>query len=83
MQQINSIAKKYNLIIIEDAAQAHGAIFNSNKAGNLGNAAGFSFYPGKNLGCLGDGGAITTNNKELYTIIKKLANYGAKKKIHP
>ena len=66
MNKIWELAKKYNLKIIEDSAQAHGAIYNNKKTGNLGDASGFSFYPGKNLGCLGDGGAVTTNDEELY-----------------
>jgi len=82
MDKIWEIAKKYNLKIIEDSAQAHGAIYNSKKTGNLGDVAGFSFYPGKNLGCLGDGGAVTTNDEELYKKIKALANYGSNVKYH-
>lgn len=80
MDKINAIAKKYNLKVIEDSAQAHGVYYNGKRAGNLGDASGFSFYPGKNLGCLGDGGAITTNDKELYEKVKALANYGSHKK---
>ncbi|MBU2939660.1 DegT/DnrJ/EryC1/StrS family aminotransferase [Lacinutrix sp. C3R15] len=81
MSSINSFAKKHNLLVIEDAAQAHGAIYKTNKkAGNLGDAAAFSFYPAKNLGALGDGGAITTNNDALAKVIKKLRNYGSSKK---
>jgi len=81
MTQINSIAKANGLLIIEDAAQAHGAINEKgNKAGNLSDAAAFSFYPSKNLGALGDGGAVTTNNDALAEIVKKLRNYGASKK---
>ena len=64
----------------EDAAQAHGAYHNGKRAGNLSDVAGFSFYPGKNLGCLGDGGAVTTNNEELYNKIVALRNYGSHKK---
>jgi dTDP-4-amino-4,6-dideoxygalactose transaminase len=77
MESINKIAKKYNLKIIEDAAQAHGSVYNGKKTGNLGDAAGFSFYPGKNLGALGDAGAITTNDDELAEIIRALRNYGS------
>jgi len=78
MATIDSIAKKYNLLVIEDAAQAHGAISSENKkAGNLSNAGAFSFYPSKNLGALGDGGAITTNDVELFDVVCKLRNYGA------
>ncbi len=80
MPAINKIAKKHNLKVIEDCAQAHGANQNLIKAGNWGDASGFSFYPGKNLGALGDGGAVTTNNDELAAIIKALANYGSHKK---
>ena len=77
MEKIWQLAKKYNLKIIEDAAQAHGVVYKGKKAGNLGDAAGFSFYPGKNLGCMGDGGAVTTNDEELATTIRALANYGS------
>lgn len=81
MTQINRIAKKYNLLVIEDAAQAHGAINEKGKkAGNLSDAAAFSFYPTKNLGALGDAGAITTNNEVLAETIKKLRNYGSSEK---
>ncbi len=80
MQKISQIADKYNLKLIEDAAQAHGAYHNGKRAGNLADVAGFSFYPGKNLGCLGDGGAVTTNNEELYNKIVALKNYGSHKK---
>ena len=77
MEKIWQLAKKYDLKIIEDSAQAHGAEYKGRKAGSLGDASGFSFYPGKNLGALGDGGAITTNDTELYKKIKALANYGS------
>ncbi len=80
MEKINRVAKKHKLIVIEDAAQAHGAVYKQKKAGNLSDAAGFSFYPGKNLGALGDGGAITTNNKQLADVICQLQNYGSSKK---
>lgn len=80
MDQINQIAKKYNLKIIEDAAQAHGAFFGDKRVGNLGDASGFSFYPGKNLGALGDGGAITTNDDKLARAVKALRNYGSHQK---
>jgi dTDP-4-amino-4,6-dideoxygalactose transaminase len=80
MLEINKIAKKNNLLVIEDSAQAHGASHNGIKAGNWGNASGFSFYPGKNLGALGDGGAVTTNDEELATTIRALGNYGSHKK---
>ncbi|XKG66911.1 DegT/DnrJ/EryC1/StrS family aminotransferase [Mesobacillus maritimus] len=80
MNEIYTLANKYNLIIIEDAAQAHGAVYYGKKTGNLGDAAGFSFYPGKNLGALGDGGAITTNDSELAKKIRALRNYGSLEK---
>jgi len=76
MDLINQIAEKYNLIVIEDAAQAHGARYKSKRAGNLSNAGCFSFFPGKNLGAIGDAGAITTNDDELAAILKSLRNYG-------
>ena len=82
MTRIWEIAKKYNLKIIEDSAQAHGAMFNDKRVGNLGDASGFSFYPGKNLGCLGDGGAVTTNDDELAEKIRALRNYGSDVKYH-
>ncbi|MCI0500861.1 MAG: DegT/DnrJ/EryC1/StrS family aminotransferase, partial [Epsilonproteobacteria bacterium] len=80
MDTINEIAKKYNLKVIEDSAQSHGAYFGDKRSGNLGDASGFSFYPGKNLGALGDGGAVTTNDEELANTIKALGNYGSHKK---
>ncbi|AXX95895.1 DegT/DnrJ/EryC1/StrS family aminotransferase [Arcobacter ellisii] len=80
MDKINEIAKKYNLKVIEDSAQSHGAYFKDKRSGNLGDASGFSFYPGKNLGALGDGGAVTTNDEELANAIKALGNYGSHKK---
>lgn len=80
MEKIWELAKKYNLKIIEDAAQAHGAEYQGRKTGNLGDAAGFSFYPGKNLGCMGDGGAVTTNDDALAERIRALRNYGSLKK---
>ncbi len=80
MDKINQIAVKYNLKVIEDSAQSHGAYYKNKKSGNLGDASGFSFYPGKNLGALGDGGAITTNDKDLANTIKSLSNYGSHKK---
>lgn len=82
MEKIWQLAKKYNLKIIEDAAQAHGAEFQGRKTGNLGDAAGFSFYPGKNLGCMGDGGGITTNDDALAAKIRALRNYGSDRKYH-
>lgn len=80
MDKINEIAKKYNLKVIEDSAQSHGAYFKGKRSGNLGDASGFSFYPGKNLGALGDSGAVTTNDEELANTIKALGNYGSHKK---
>jgi dTDP-4-amino-4,6-dideoxygalactose transaminase len=80
MEVINLIAKKHNLLVIEDAAQAHGAEWNGTKSGNFGNAAGFSFYPGKNLGALGDAGAITTNDDALAEVLFSMRNYGSKVK---
>lgn len=77
MDKILELAKKYNLKVIEDSAQAHGAIYNGKRVGNLGDASGFSFYPGKNLGCMGDGGAVTTNDDELAEKIRALRNYGS------
>lgn len=82
MDKILSVAEKYNLKVIEDSAQAHGAVYNGKRTGNLGDASGFSFYPGKNLGALGDGGAVTTNDEELYNRIKAIANYGSDRKYH-
>jgi len=72
------IAKKHNLKVIEDNAQAIGAEWNGRKTGTLGDAAGFSFYPGKNLGALGDSGAVTTNDDELADVVRAIANYGSK-----
>lgn len=82
MDAINEIAKKHDLKVIEDAAQAHGALYKGRKVGSLGDAAGFSFYPGKNLGALGDAGAITTNDRDLVEKIRKLRNYGSNKKYY-
>lgn len=79
-EELKNIAKRYQLKIIEDNAQAIGAEWNSIKTGNLGDAAGFSFYPGKNLGALGDAGAVTTNDEELAKTIRTLANYGSNQK---
>jgi len=80
MNTINEVAKKYNLKVIEDSAQSHGAYFQDKRSGNLGDASGFSFYPGKNLGALGDGGVVTTNDEELASVIRALGNYGSHKK---
>lgn len=82
MESLRRISKTYNLKLIEDAAQAHGAVYKGNKVGNLADAAGFSFYPGKNLGALGDGGAITTNDERLVEKICALRNYGSIEKYH-
>jgi len=79
-EKLTSIALKYNLKIIEDNAQAIGASFNGIKTGNLGDAAGFSFYPGKNLGALGDSGAVTTSDSKLADTIRAIANYGSNQK---
>jgi len=80
MDGIREIADRYGLKIFEDAAQAHGAKLGNKRVGNLSDAAGFSFYPGKNLGCLGDGGAITSNNAEFIHKATMIANYGSERK---
>jgi len=80
MDVINAIAKKRKLRVIEDSAQAHGAIYKGKRTGNLGDASGFSFYPGKNLGALGDSGAVITNDTELAEVIRALGNYGSREK---
>ncbi|RCJ15748.1 erythromycin biosynthesis sensory transduction protein eryC1 [Nostoc sp. ATCC 43529] len=80
MDLINEIAKRYKLKVIEDAAQAHGASYKGQRVGGLGDAAGFSFYPSKNLGALGDGGAVTTNDYDLANKIRLLRNYGSRVK---
>lgn len=82
MNSIMKIAKKYNLFVVEDCAQAHGATYKGKKIGSFGDAAGFSFYPGKNLGALGDAGATITNNKALSDKIRALGNYGSDYKYH-
>ena len=82
MTKINELAKKHNLIVIEDSAQAHGATYKGVRTGGLGNAAGFSFYPGKNLGALGDAGAMVTNDKEVADRVRALGNYGSDYKYH-
>ena len=82
MDAVNGVAKKYNLKVIEDAAQAHGTRYKGRKVGTLGDAAGFSFYPGKNLGALGDGGCVVTNDKELADKVRALGNYGSDYKYH-
>lgn len=78
MDEINAIAEKYNLKVIEDAAQAHGATYKGRKTGTLGIAAGFSFYPGKNLGALGDGGIVVTSDEALADKVRMLRCYGSK-----
>ena len=82
MDAIQAVADKYGLKVIEDAAQAHGALYKGKKTGSLGDAAAFSFYPGKNLGAMGDGGAVVTNDKELADKIRALGNYGSDYKYH-
>jgi len=78
--KIGELCKKYSLKLIEDNAQAHGCRYRSQRTGSIGDAAGHSFYPGKNLGAFGDGGAVTTNDAELAAAIRALANYGSQKK---
>lgn len=80
MDRINRIAGQHGLMVIEDAAQAHGALYKGSKVGSLANAAGFSFYPTKNLGAFGDGGAVTTNDSSLAEKVRMLRNYGSKQK---
>ncbi|WP_285825035.1 DegT/DnrJ/EryC1/StrS family aminotransferase [Schaedlerella arabinosiphila] len=82
MDRIHEIAQSYGLKVIEDAAQAHGSKYKGRMAGSLSDAAAFSFYPGKNLGALGDGGCITTNDKALANQIRALGNYGSDYKYH-
>lgn len=82
MDTITKIAQKHGLKVIEDAAQAHGALYKGRRVGSLGNAAGFSFYPGKNLGALGDAGAVVTDDDELADRIRILRNYGSRVKYH-
>jgi dTDP-4-amino-4,6-dideoxygalactose transaminase len=79
-EKIKELCQKYNLKLIEDNAQAHGCKFQGKTTGSLGNAAGHSFYPGKNLGAFGDGGAVTTDDDQLADVIRSLANYGSSKK---
>lgn len=79
-EDIGTLAKKYNLKIIEDNAQSIGAKWKGKRTGSLGDAAGFSFYPGKNLGALGDSGAVTTSDDELSSVVRAIANYGSHKK---
>ena len=82
MDPINAIAKIHGLKVIEDAAQAHGALYKGKRVGSLGDAAAFSFYPGKNLGAIGDGGAVTTNSGMLAQKVRVLSNYGSHIKYH-
>lgn len=82
MDPVMEIARRHHLYVIEDAAQAHGARYKERRAGGLGDAAGFSFYPGKNLGALGDAGCVTTNDESLAVKIRALANYGSDHKYH-
>lgn len=82
MNSVMEIAEKYNLFVIEDCAQAHGALYNDHKVGTFGDVAGFSFYPGKNLGALGDAGAVISSDAELINKIRILGNYGSKIKYH-
>jgi len=82
MDSINAIARRHDIKVIEDAAQAHGARYKGRRVGSLGDAAGFSFYPGKNLGAIGDGGAVTTNDAVLAEKVRVLCNYGSRVKYH-
>ena len=82
MTPILEIARKYHLMVIEDCAQAHGATYKGQKVGSFGNAAGFSFYPGKNLGALGDAGATVSNDAELIKKVRALGNYGSDYRYH-
>ena len=80
-EKIGELCKRYHLKLVEDCAQSHGCLYSDGRmTGNIGDAAGHSFYPGKNLGALGDGGAVTTNDEELAKVIRTLANYGSQKK---
>lgn len=79
-ERIGELCEKYNLLLVEDNAQAHGCEFRGRKTGSLGHAAGHSFYPGKNLGALGDAGCVTTDDEELASIVRALGNYGSQEK---
>ncbi|NLT87320.1 MAG: DegT/DnrJ/EryC1/StrS family aminotransferase [Pseudomonas lactis] len=80
MERLSAIATRHRLLLLEDSAQAHGAASSGKRAGNWGDASGFSFYPGKNLGALGDAGAVTTNDDELAEVLRALRNYGSHEK---
>ena len=82
MDPIMAVAKKHNLLVLEDCAQAHGATYKGQKIGSFGDAAGFSFYPGKNLGALGDAGAVVSNDEALLEKVRALGNYGSDYKYH-
>jgi len=82
MDPVSAVARKYGLRVIEDAAQAHGARYKGRRTGSLGDAAGFSFYPGKNLGAIGDGGAVVTNDDEIAARVRVLRNYGSQVKYY-
>ena len=82
MDPINDLARTHGLRVIEDAAQAHGARYKGRRTGSLGDAAGFSFYPGKNLGAIGDGGAVVTNDDDVAARVRVLRNYGSQIKYH-
>ena len=82
IKKIKPLCKKYHLKLIEDAAQAHGALHYGKKSGSLGDAAGFSFYPGKNLGAYGDAGAVTTNDAKIASYVRIARNYGSEKKYY-
>ncbi len=79
-EKIGELCRKYNLKLVEDNAQAHGCLYKGVRTGSIGDAAGHSFYPGKNLGALGDGGAVTTNDEQLAQMVRTLANYGSSRK---
>ncbi len=82
MDAIGAIAERHHLLVVEDAAQAHGARFHGRRVGSFGHLAGFSFYPGKNLGAFGDGGAVTTSDEAFYRKLLRLRNYGSDRKYH-
>lgn len=82
MDRINDVAARYQLKVVEDAAQSHGALYRGRRTGSLGDAAGFSFYPGKNLGAFGDGGAVVTDDADVAARVRVLRNYGSQIKYH-